>query len=227
MILFFLGMVLVPIGTQVRYAGAEIGDQGPLTPFMALGKATGLVAERSLLDNFNDGLAQVMGRQSGNFQIVASVMYLHPKIYAYRGVGKLLFLPLSFIPRLIWRSKPIDTKSITELYTISPQSHGSSAITTLGDLYRMGGWPVLIMAMFLCGAALAWIYSHTVGTGTPEGIVWFLTMGPMGFMNSGRPVSDILIDTIQFGIVVWFVVNKMLYSKRRLGSRTTGGQKVE
>ena len=75
-----------------------------------------------------------------------------------RSPGQLAVSPvIDLIPRILWPGKPIldvGYQMSQEYYQLPPQVYTSSDITPEGDLYRHGGWVVLIAGMFLlgCGA---------------------------------------------------------------------------
>lgn len=88
---------------------------------------------------------------------VALIAQLTPSVIAYRSPIEFAFAPaVSLIPRAVWPDKPI----LATGYEFSQEYYGrpstvytSSAITPLGDLYRHGGWYVLIVGALLFGLA--------------------------------------------------------------------------
>jgi hypothetical protein len=88
----------------------------------------------------------------------AIIMQRTPGQIPYSSPGQLAVSPLiDLVPRIVWPGKPVldvGYQMSKEYYQITPQAYTSSDITPEGDLYRHGGWLVLIAGMFLlgCGA---------------------------------------------------------------------------
>ena len=64
---------------------------------------------------------------------------------------------LGLVPRAIWPSKPIQVSGYQfnqEYFGQSATIYSSSAVTPIADFYRYGGWLVVVLGMFLFGAAL-------------------------------------------------------------------------
>ena len=86
---------------------------------------------------------------------VAIIAQLTPSVIGYRSPIEFAFAPVvGLIPRTIWPDKPIlDTgyEFSQEYYGLPRDMYTSSAVTPLGDLYRHGGWYVLIAGTLLFG----------------------------------------------------------------------------
>lgn len=88
----------------------------------------------------------------------AIIMQRTPGQIPYSSPGQLAVSPvIDLVPRILWPGKPVlnvGYQMSQEYYQLPPQVYTSSAITPEGDLYRHGGWVVLIAGMFLlgCGA---------------------------------------------------------------------------
>jgi hypothetical protein len=69
--------------------------------------------------------------------------------------------PITFIPRVIWPSKPVYT-NLGSWLTVSVfggrETDGSSAVTMAGNAYMYGGWLFVIIGMFMIGVLGALIY---------------------------------------------------------------------
>jgi len=87
----------------------------------------------------------------------AIIMQRTPGQIPYRDSGQLAVSPfIDLIPRIIWPGKPVldvGYQMSQEYYQLPPEAYTSSDITPEGDLYRHGGWVVLIAGMFLLGCA--------------------------------------------------------------------------
>jgi hypothetical protein len=87
----------------------------------------------------------------------AIIMQRTPGQIPYSNPGQLAVSPvIDLVPRILWPGKPVlnvGYQMSQEYYQLPPQAYTSSAITPEGDLYRHGGWVVLIAGMFLIGCA--------------------------------------------------------------------------
>ena len=87
----------------------------------------------------------------------AIIMQRTPGQIPYSSPGQLAVSPvIDLVPRILWPGKPVlnvGYQMSQEYYQLPPQVYTSSAITPEGDLYRHGGWVVLIAGMFLLGCA--------------------------------------------------------------------------
>jgi hypothetical protein len=91
-------------------------------------------------------------------RLIENVAIVHqktPVMVPYRNTLDLLAAPVvGVIPRAIWPDKPIMATGYEfnqEYYGLSAAIYSSAAITPQGDLYRYGGWPVLLAGMLLLG----------------------------------------------------------------------------
>jgi hypothetical protein len=88
----------------------------------------------------------------------AIIMQRTPGQIPYSNPGQLAVSPfMDLIPRILWPDKPVldvGYQMSKEYYQLPPEVYTASDITPEGDLYRHGGWVVLIAGMFLlgCGA---------------------------------------------------------------------------
>jgi len=103
----------------------------------------------------------IIGRQTVIAQTPSIVLNLIPDTIPYLPLQEVLVAPISFIPRVIWPSKPVYTNLGTWL-TIrvfgGQAADGSSAVTMAGNAYMYGGWPVVIVGMAFMGILAALMY---------------------------------------------------------------------
>ncbi len=120
------------------------------------------IASQVLADDFSPS---VLGESAGylaqrirTIDSPAIIMQRTPGQIPYSDPGQLAVSPfIDLIPRIMWPGKPVldvGYQMSQEYYQLPPQAYTSSNITPEGDLYRHGGWVVLIAGMFLlgCGA---------------------------------------------------------------------------
>ena len=100
-------------------------------------------------------VTETLDRVSRIGDLAIIVQRTTPSDIAYRPLTELLEAPLlGFVPRAIWPEKPIlDTGYLfsQQYYDLPASIYTSNAITPEGDLWRHGGWLVLIAGMLLFG----------------------------------------------------------------------------
>jgi hypothetical protein len=148
--------VVMPFNTNYRNA-INVGSSR-LSPMQALqafwGQGIG-----SLLT-----LTQNTGEQSPQAQAllritrigdVAIIAQKTPSEISYRPLTELLEAPaIGLVPRVVWPDKPILATGYVfsqEYYGLPSYVYTSHAVTPQGDLWRHGGWPVLVVGMVLLG----------------------------------------------------------------------------
>ena len=118
-------------------------------------------------------------RQTAIAQTPAALMYLIPNNVQFLPVQDLIVAPFTFIPRLIWPSKPIYTTIqtwITVTIFHGVEGSGSSPSTIVGNAYMYGGWLVVITGMFVLGGLAALIYRWLALPGLLSGDVGLLAV---------------------------------------------------
>ena len=140
------------------------------------------------------GLVVKYGRDTGNF---------------FHGEGYLSSLIFSFIPRVIWPSKPDLTKGklwVTQEIWGKYNTNASIAITILGDMYLNFGVIGIIIGMFGLGSLMALIYHSCIRKGRSYAKLLFYTM-LIGYTFHWH--ASYLIPSIILFVRI-FIVAKML-----------------
>jgi len=104
-------------------------------------------------------------RQTAIAQTPAVIMYMTPRFIPYQPLMDLLVAPITFIPRLVWPTKPnytITHELVTVSYLGSMPGTGSAAVTMAGNVYMYGGWMILVLGMAALGALSAIYYARLV-----------------------------------------------------------------
>lgn len=86
--------------------------------------------------------------------VPALILQRTPDEIAYRSVNEILVGPaIGLVPRAIWPGKPVLNSGyqFAQTYYGTSDAFSSSAITPQGDLYRHGGWLVLLIGMTFLG----------------------------------------------------------------------------
>lgn len=111
----------------------------------------------------------------------ALILQRSPDQIPFRGLDEVLLAPaIGLVPRAVWPSKPVlDTSyQFAQTYYGPSAAFSSSAITPQGDLYRHGGWLVMLFGMCLLGVLtrlLDVVFNVTENT---HGIFYVLLLFP-------------------------------------------------
>jgi hypothetical protein len=89
---------------------------------------------------------------------VAIIVQTTPSVIPDRPMSELVEAPvLGFIPRALWPGKPILSTGYQfsqDYYLLPAYVYTSNAVTPEGDLWRHGGWVVLVGGMLIFGACI-------------------------------------------------------------------------
>lgn len=122
--------------------------------------ASDLMKEQRGTVGQQSALEQMVERDAGTDALALFIKYTpHPFPYSY-GIHWLQ-LPLTFIPRQIWKSKPIDMPSAEFESTYMGEHigyNGFSSMHLIGDMYRNFSWPGAVAGMFILGVFLRFFY---------------------------------------------------------------------
>lgn len=105
-------------------------------------------------------LEQMVDRNAGS-DALALIMKYTPHPFPYVSGRPWLQIPMTFVPRQIWKDKPINIPSaeFEETYMGVPGNYnGFTSMQLIGDLYRNFSWPGVLGGMFLLGALLQLFY---------------------------------------------------------------------
>jgi len=143
----------VPITRHLRYAGQLTFSKVNDSILATWGEG---------FDNgwniFSDLMIQ---RQTATAQTPAILLYLIPETLPYLPWQELAVAPITFIPRVIWPSKPVYTNLgswlMIEVFG-GTEGGGSAAVTIAGNAYMYGGWFVVVIGMFIIGIVTGLFY---------------------------------------------------------------------
>jgi hypothetical protein len=76
-----------------------------------------------------------------------------PSRVPYQGGWTIAQIPLSFIPRLFWKNKPLMTSGgwVTENFAGGPGIMSSTGSTWIGEFWFNFGWPGIVIGMMAFG----------------------------------------------------------------------------
>ena len=149
----------------------------------------------------------------------AIIMQRTPGQIPYASPGELVVSPvLDLIPRILWPGKPVldvGYQMSQEYFQLPPQEYTSSAITTEGDLYRHGGWVVLVVGMFLIGWGARVIDDIADLRRSIQGLFLIILVFP-DLVQSASDCSTLLAG-IPGTVLLWFGVVALSFNRFRRG----------
>lgn len=120
----------------------------------------------------------------------------------------LQYVPMTFIPRALWRDKPILDPG-REFTTVLGWAKDPSLATTstgqtsAGELYWNFGWPGVLLGMYLCGAAVSALWWRASGSDPRRGVLEMAAyIGAMlsFVLGSGSVAGSAIVGAISAGL---------------------------
>jgi len=154
-------LLLIPLNVAYRAQVNSSARSGSLSPVAAI---TGL--PKLLVDTYSGrtiggtfgGSSDFASERLREVDNLALIMQRTPSEIPYRNPTELITGPVAgLIPRSVWPSKPVISTGYAfsqEYYNLPRTSYTASAVTIPGDLYRHGGWVVLMAGMVVFGMIL-------------------------------------------------------------------------
>jgi hypothetical protein len=154
--LLFLWIV-VPFNAAYRpVIRSDSGALGPVDAALAAPRVLATVLTDPPADSVGTSTSQLLYRIR-EIDNIAIVTQLTPSAIAYRSPVEFARAPvIGLVPRLLWPGKPVLVSGYDftqEYYGLPSTVYSSSAVTPVGDLYRHGGWPVVMAGALVLGAA--------------------------------------------------------------------------
>jgi hypothetical protein len=141
---------------------------------LALNSQLGTYTKQSALE-------QMVDRNAG-IDALALIMKYTPDPFPYAFGRSWLEIPATFVPRQIWKSKPINIPSaeFEVTYMGVPRNfNGFSSMHFIGDLYRNFSWAGILCGMFFLGAWLRFFYLFcSPSRHNPTGIFLYAALFP-------------------------------------------------
>lgn len=153
----------------------------------------------------HSALEQMVGRDAGIDALALVIKYTpHPFPYAYGW--DFLQAPLTFVPRQIWKDKPISLPSadFETAYMGEPRNfNGFSSIHVISDLYRNFSIFGVIGGMFAFGVVLRTFYLLCAPSrDNGAGVFFYATLFPEFVHSLEADVSASVVGLIRVGILV-------------------------
>lgn len=153
----------------------------------------------------------------------AIIMQRTPGQIPYINPGQLAVSPvIDLVPRILWPGKPVLSvgyQMSQEYYQLPSQVYTSSGITPEGDLYRHGGWVVLIAGMFLIGCCARVVDEVADLRRSAHGMFLIILLFP-GLVQAETDCATLLAG-IPATALLWF--GAVALSFRRRGAQPATG----
>ena len=164
MVIIGVPVLMLAFGVVNFYRFIVVGQHGAPKD---LGDVISRVSSASDMLNTTHGkeskqsaLEQMVDRNAGT-DALALIMRYTPHPFSYVYGRHWLEIPLTFIPRQIWKNKPVNMPSaeFESTYMDEPSNYnGFSSMQLIGDLYRNFSYPGVLCGMFLLGVLLRFFY---------------------------------------------------------------------
>jgi hypothetical protein len=122
-----------------------------------------------------------------------------------------------FIPRLLWKDKPIFNKGQRMSEAMGIGKISSTNVPGIADLYALGGTAGLLIGMFVWGALLQ-TYMNSIGSGMSEKGLFLYLMILVSITTIERDIVAMIGGVVQ-GALIYLVLSKMVYGGRLFGLR--------
>jgi hypothetical protein len=212
--------VVIPFTATYRSAARETGGS-------ALSAGQAVAAAPQILRNTLDGGGSLLAAipesigyllaRGQDIDAPAIIMQRTPGQIPYSDPVQLVTGPLSaLIPRALWPGKPILATGYEfgqEYFELPSTIYSSSAITPIGDLYRHGGWPPVLIGMLLFGCVISLFDDFLDVRGNPHTVFLTLFLFPSMVMSEQDWVT--LLAAIPAFILLWWFTVALAFGRRR------------
>jgi hypothetical protein len=224
--LFFL-LVVIPFNQDYRAAARGAVMLSTRQAVAAAPAIAGQVLASDLSPSVLGQSADYLAQRIRTIDSPAIIMQRTPGQIPYSEPGQLAVSPvIDLVPRILWPGKPVldvGYQMSQKYYQLPPQAYTSSDITPEGDLYRHGGWVVLIAGMFLLGCAARVVDEVTDLRRSPHGMFLIILLFP-GLVQAGTDCATLLAG-IPATVLLWF--GAVALSFRRRGAQPATGGPVQ
>lgn len=162
-------------------------------------------------------------RQGGLLEMTGAVLVAHTGSYPKIGDQITLQTLSQLIPRVIWPGKAVGHIGIYRdlhiVYLGLPNIPGNlTPIGLFADAYRFGGWLFVVAWFFIVGAFGAWLYQQGPRSNRLLGTsLYFVFL--IHILAYSESVSRLIVFSVHFGIVIWFVLKFVLFASSRITSK--------
>jgi hypothetical protein len=204
------GVVMVPV-TQGLRMGIQAGVINTSSPAEAI-SSTREVFSSTWGQGTDVAWEMFVEKVPGRFASIAYMpglaMSRTPSYIPYLGYDKMMEIPFNVVPSALWPGKPSLSRgqwfSVNYL-DLSPDLQTSTALTLFGESYLYGGWPTLVIGLFVLGLVLAIVFMNTGGIGL-AGL--YIGMTP-GIIDIETELGARLVSLFQ-GVIFTFALYLMM-----------------
>jgi hypothetical protein len=202
--------VLVAFGAVNFYRFVVVGENGGSPKSVGdvvsrVSSASDYLSSGSHSSGESSALEQLMLRDAG-VDALALVMKYTPNPFPYTYGKDLLMLPLTFVPRKLWRDKPVSEvgHDFEHEYMGMPEDYiGFSSMHLISDLYRNFYFFGVAGGMFLVGATLRFFYRFaSPASRNAAGVFLYAALFPaLGRFLEGD-IGKVLVEITRSGMLV-------------------------
>lgn len=189
-----------------------------LSPTEAPSRAPAILAEVFSVENLVTAVprsADFLLQRTREIGNVAIIMQRTPGEIPFSSPIQIVEAPLvAIVPRAIWPGKPILDSGYQfsqQYYELPSSLYTSSAVTPVGDLYRHGGWIVVIAGMCALGLGIRLLDDVLDIRDNPRTIFLILPLFPT--IVAGESDWGTMIASVPGIIVMWIIVVSMSFAK--------------
>jgi hypothetical protein len=216
-ILIFM-FVAIPFNTA--YRNAEHSSSATLTTSEVLSQAPEIFRQTISTHSIATALPSsvpLLLQRIREIDSPAIIVQRTPGQIPFNSPTHLIEAPLiEIVPRAVWPGKPILATGyqFSQQYFDLPSGLTSSAITPVGDLYTYGGWPPVIVGMFLLGCVVRLLDDALDVRTNPHAIFLVLLLFPTLVKDEGGWIST--MAGIPATILIWLVAVSLTFRLRRV-----------
>jgi hypothetical protein len=123
-----------------------------------------------------------------------------------------------FIPRILWKSKPVLNKGQRFSIALGLSRDTSTALTPIGDLYTLGGLPGIIAGMFIYGLCLQ-LFMNWMSKEFSEKALFFFLSVLLPITNLELDVFSLITYSIS-AVLIGLLLSNLVYGGPIFGFRT-------
>lgn len=149
---FFAFVLFYPVAQSLRDTRRHSLAEIFTSPAAALNDLSNIEFTTDVSDYFSDGIAMTTLRLSA-LHMTAVVIHDTPDRVPFQGGWTLSYIPITFIPRILWPGKPVFNVGqwVTDNYGAGQDIQSSTGVSWVGDFYMNFGIPGVIIGMIGMG----------------------------------------------------------------------------
>jgi hypothetical protein len=178
------------------------------------------VLHRPLSSLTGETLETFKTRQRGVFDLTTAVMAVHPHVQPYLGMDMVVLIAQQSIPRFLWADKPAsrpEAYNLSTFYLGLPEETSFTAPGQFADVYRTGGWLLVVLWFIFVGVLGAWLYLQGPGRRNLAGTALYLIF-LTNILRYDREWLLVVRGVFQIGLIVWISVMYLMFQRLRVES---------